>query len=156
MLYFGKIEWLHKGWNHFDHPEYQQQTEDTLCHLTRSRAAASMLHLQSRLRGQAETFLILAPSILAFIFAPLLTHSCHHSAPILLISIRLQGVEKKKKRTIIFLYISVRINATILLLYKQRERSFCLFCILNISWILSYKEKGFEYKILCFRRFIIS
>ena len=71
MLYLEKIEWLHKGWNHFDHPEYQLQTGDTLCHFTRSRAAAFTVKTKGSSRDLSYSSSI-----------HLCLNLCHHSTPI--------------------------------------------------------------------------
>ena len=152
MLYFGKIEWLHKGWNHFDHPEYQLQTEDTLCHLTRSRAAAFILHLQSKLRGQAEICLIQAPFIFALIFASLLTHPCHHSAPIHPPQIYLcTGCwEEEKRQLFVFISPSVLMLQFVCCMGRGRGRSVCFaYFTFPESWairkrVLNIKSCVFE------------
>ena len=146
MIYLEKIEWMHKGWTHFDHPEYQLHTEDTLFQLTRSRAAAFILHLQSKLRGQAEICLIQAPFIFALIFASLLTHPCHHSAPIHPPHIYSSTGcwEGKQRQLFSFKSPSVLMLQFFCCMGREKGRSVCFAYFL----ILSYKENVFERLII--------
>ena len=84
MLFLEKIEWLGPG----------------------------QLHLQSRLRGQAETCLIIAPYI-RYLCTPanpfLSPISTNQSSSYLFVY---RVLRRRRKKTIIFLHISVFINAT--------------------------------------------